>query len=304
MKEEWSLVTVTVPGALVEVACAVLGAQGSCGTLIEERRLDSFEIPDEDLDPQREYRLKAYFPDNREVDRVAELENAFNAMPAFCAGRPRIEAQPAVAEEDWAENWKQHFGLQRFGSRLVIRPGWEPYAGRPGETVVEIDPGMAFGTGSHGTTRLCLDMIVALLESSAPPASFLDVGTGSGILSLAAAALGCPTIVANDIDPTACRVAADNLGKNGLRQRVQISEQPLERLPGRFDLVVANILAEENVRLRDAFVEHLNPGGWLILSGILAEREAFVRRAFAALPLAWAETRELDGWVSLRFRRN
>lgn len=303
MKEKWTPITVTVPGKLVELACAVLNDQGSTGTLVEERRLDSFGVPDDPLEPQRPYRLQAYFPVDPRADRAAELGAAFAAMPAFRENPPEIVVQPAVAGEDWADNWKQHFSAQRFGRSLVIRPSWEAWSAAPGETVVEIDPGMAFGTGSHGTTRLCLEMIVELLEGAVPPLSILDVGTGSGILALAAAALECPRIVANDIDPQACRVAAENLAKNALEERVQIIEQPLEELPGAFDLVVANILAEENVRLRKSFVEHLNPAGELILSGILKDREDFVRRAFAELPVAAVDVRELDGWVCLRYRK-
>ena len=169
--------------------------------------------------------------------------------------------------------------------------------------VIEIDPGMAFGTGTHGTTQLCLEMIAELLERPTPPQSLLDVGTGSGILALGAAALGMQKILANDIDADACTVARENVAKNGFSETIQVSEQPLEALAGEFELVVANILAEENVRLKKQLLAHLRPKGWLVLSGILREKETLVREGFADLPLESFPTRYQDDWVCLLYRK-
>ena len=201
--------------------------------------------------------------------------------------------------EDWAEGWKQNFSVFHVGKRLVIRPSWEDYVPAAGEVVVEIDPGMAFGTGTHGTTQLCLEMIAELLDRPDPPMNMLDVGTGSGILALGAAALGCQRVVANDIDPDALSVARENIDKNNCAEQIEISEQPLEKLPGQFELIVANIMAEENIRLRHAFMEHLRPGGWLVLSGILKEKEQLVRDGFADLSLEFFPSRYQDEWVCL-----
>ncbi len=302
MKNEWIVIEVVVPGQLVEIVSAVLADFGAGGTVIEERQLDTFSIPDEDLEPDQDYHLKAYFA-AAEPSLSREIKSALAALPVL-SGQQLSVSDPAIVKmEDWAENWKQNFSALQIGSRLVIHPSWEDYQAKAGEAVIEIDPGMAFGTGSHGTTLLCLEMIAELFDAAEAPADMLDVGTGSGILALGAAALGCQRILANDIDPLACKVARENVAKNGFAEQIEITPQPLEELAGEFDLVVANILAEENVRLKDALLQHTRPGGWLVLSGILREKEALVREGFAGLPLTDFPTRVQDDWICLLYRR-
>jgi len=303
MKSEWIVIEVSVPGSEVELVSAMLNEFGCGGIVVEERLLDTFVVPDAELEPEASYQLKAYFENVEDPRQLrTELLTCLQALPAL-VGKVRIGDPAAVRMEDWAENWKQHFSTMKIGSRLIIRPSWETYQPQPEEAVIEIDPGMAFGTGTHGTTLLCLEMIAELLEQPDPPQSFLDVGTGSGILALGAAALGCRTILANDIDAEACLVARENVAKNGFSATVEISEQPLEELAGAFELVVANILAEENVRLKNQLLEHLRPNGWLVLSGILREKEDLVRKGFADLPLESFPTRYQDDWVCLLYRK-
>ena len=302
MQNNWVVFEVGVSGDQVDLAGALLAEVGCQGTVVEERQLDTFVVPDGDLDPAGRYQLKAYFadPDDPE-DLHRQLRELLSNRPALAG--ISIGAPARVRMEDWAESWKQNFSTIRIGSRLIIRPSWEAYQAQGEERVIEIDPGMAFGTGTHGTTLLCLEVIAELLDGPSPPRSLLDVGTGSGILALGAAALGCPAVLANDIDPLACQVARENVTKNGFENEVQITEQPLERLAGQFDLVVANILAEENIRLRQALVEHVHRGGWLVLSGILQEKAALVREAFDSLDLQSYPARIHDDWVCLLYRR-
>lgn len=303
MKNEWIVIEIDLPGFAIDLAAAVLAEFDCTGTLVEERQLDTFVVPDDDLAAEKIYRIKAYFGD---VDTPEELRNKIlERLAAFPGGAAQftVGTPVNVRNEDWAENWKQNFSCQRIGSRLVIRPSWEDYTPLEHEVVVELDPGMAFGTGSHGTTMLCLEMLAELLEEPNPPTSFLDVGTGSGILALGAAALGCPKILANDIDPDACSVARENAQKNGLAGRIEITDLPLEQLPGSFELIVANILAEENIRLSKDLLSHLASRGWLVLSGILREKEELVRDGFARLPLESFPGRYRDDWVCLLFRR-
>lgn len=304
MNNEWIVIEVTVPGEWVEFATAVVADLGAGGTVVEERQLDTFVVPDEELDPKQKYRLKVYFESVEAPDALtAAIEQGLGDLPALAADDFDVSAPSVVRMEDWAENWKQNFSTLRIGSRLVIHPSWEAYEPAAGEVAIEIDPGMAFGTGTHGTTQLCLEMIAELLQAEQPPQQMLDVGTGSGILALGAAALGCPRVLANDIDPLACEVARENVTKNRLQDCVEISPLPLEELPGVYDLVVANILAEENVRLKQYFLDHLRPGGWLVLSGILQEKEGLVREGFADLPLRSYPTRTQDEWICLLYRR-
>lgn len=304
MENEWIVIEVSLPGQYVELAGAVLAELGAGGTVIEDRRLDTFTVPDEDLVAEQRYCLKAYFEAAADSDALQQqITDALQCLPVLSGEQFSVAAPHVVKMEDWAENWKQNFSTLRIGRRLVIHPSWENYQPVADEVAIEIDPGMAFGTGTHGTTLLCLEMIAELLAGEYPPERMLDVGTGSGILALGAAALGCREVLANDIDPLACQVARENVAKNNFSDRIEISTQPLEELPGTFDLVVANILAEENIRLKVELLAHLRPGGWLVLSGILQEKEDLVRQGFSDLPLEGFPTRFQDEWICLLYRR-
>lgn len=304
MKNEWIVIEIKVKGQFIDFVGAVLSEYGCSGTVIEERKLDTFVIPDDALNPSADYNLKAYF-DNVTASQpfISELRDALQEIPVLKNRDISVTLGGSVRTEDWAEDWKQNFSAFHVGKNLVIRPSWEEYTPQTDEVVIEIDPGMAFGTGTHGTTLLCLEVIAELLDRPDPPVNMLDVGTGSGILALGAAALGCREIIATDIDPVACAIARENVVKNDLAKQVEIDEHPLEELSGQFDLIVANILAEENIRLKDAFVDHLSPGGWLILSGILKEKELLVYHSFADWPLEFFPSRYQDEWVCLIMRR-
>lgn len=304
MKNEWFVIEIPVKGKFVDLVSAVLAEAGSQGTVIEERELDTFVVPDDELEPEKNYSLKAYFSDQHDPERLIEvLQQSLAHIPVLKGEALPVFAGAPVRMEDWAETWKQNFSTMRIGRSLVVRPSWEKETDAGGLAVVEIDPGMAFGTGTHGTTRLCLEVIEGLFSGSHPPESMLDVGTGSGILALGAAALGCRKIVANDIDADVCAVARENVRKNGFEARIDVTEQPLEQLSGLYDLVVANILAEENVRLGPEFYKRLAPGGRLVLSGILKEKEDFVRKGFEPLELEFCSCDYADEWVCLVYRR-
>jgi len=183
-------------------------------------------------------------------------------------------------------------------------PTWEDAEARPEDLVLRIDPGMAFGTGGHETTRLCLELLEKIIDGGCQgeSPSLLDLGTGSGILAMAASRLGCGRILALDIDPEAVEVARENLTLNDLGDAVECGTVPLESLDENFDIILANILAEELVRLAPSLAARLNPGGALILSGILAEKEELVRRGFAPQPLEYRETNRAGEWVAMLYR--
>ncbi len=304
MENEWIVIEIQIAGKLVDPAVAILSQYGCCGTIVEERKLDTFVVPDHELDPEANYALQAYFGDVADTCQlVAEIETVFGTIPAFAEHDFRVKSVKSVRNEDWAEGWKQNFSTFHVGKSLVVRPSWEKYNPTPGEVVIEIDPGMAFGTGTHGTTQLCLEMIAELLDNSESSVKMLDVGTGSGILALGAAALGCTEIVATDIDPVACKVAQENIDTNKYSRQIEVSSNSLEIITGKFDLLVANIMAEENIRLKHDFIEHLRADGWLVLSGILKEKEQMVVAAFADLALELLQSRYQDEWVCLLFRR-
>jgi ribosomal protein L11 methyltransferase len=204
-----------------------------------------------------------------------------------------------VAPRDWGEEWKK--GLSPFSvGRIHLRPSWIAAAPPAGAVEVVLDPGMAFGTGTHPTTALCLAALDAFLAAR-PGASVLDVGTGSGILAIAARKLGAGRVAANDEDPIAVEVARANALRNGAS--VEITGSPLAALPGPFDLVVANILASVLVQLAPALAARVAAGGELVLAGILGPQEEEVRAPFLALGLAPLQGARRGEWSLLRFRR-
>ncbi len=216
--------------------------------------------------------------------------------------KPRIRF---LSETDWAEAWKTHYDVLRVGRRLVIKPTWRDYDPLPDDLVIELDPGIAFGSGLHPTTRLCLEALGDYLQ---PGTRVLDVGTGSGILAIAAARLGASYVLALDSDPLAVRVAGENVVLNGVESVVRVeatnqsTNQPanqLTNLSQGWDLVVANILAETIVELMPGLVANLAADGTLIASGIIADRVEVVVASLHEHKLSLVERRDEGEWVVL-----
>ena len=304
MLDSWIEIACDVAEEHAEVVAEFLTQLSGNGVCIDNQNVDAFsvsEIPD-----SVRVVIKAYLPAEHDpAPQMLELENFLATLsarhPAACFGRPTLTA---VNAEDWSSSWKVHFKPLRVGKHLLIVPTWEEAEQLPGDLVLRIDPGMAFGTGGHETTRLCLELLEQVMEKGdhAAAPSLLDLGTGSGILAMAASLLGAGRILALDIDPDAVDVARENLALNNLSEEIECGTVPLESLTERFDVILANILAEELVRLAPYLTERLNSGGSLILSGILAEKEQLVRQGFASQPLTYSRT-VCDGeWVAMLYR--
>lgn len=215
-------------------------------------------------------------------------------------GQIRPIANPSyrpVVESDWAEVWKERFRVLHIGRRLVVRPTWLDHLPQDGEIVIVLDPGLAFGTGLHPTTQMCLSTIEAIVRSGD---SALDLGTGSGILAIAAAKMGA-TVHALDNDPVAVRTAQANAQANGVEGRVQIEVGSLQQVHGRkFDIVAANILAKVVIdMLHEGLRSCLNRKGTLIASGILEEQQSEVITALQDAGLLVVERHQTDDWVCL-----
>jgi len=211
-----------------------------------------------------------------------------------------------VAEEDWAEAWKAHFKPLKVTDRLVIRPPWEEYAAQPGETVITIYPGMAFGTGRHASTLLCLRALEQVWEERLPragsPWQVLDVGTGTGILALTAARYGAE-VLAIDLDPEAVAAALENVRLNNLIDRVWVEETPLTSLRQQFGLIMANITAPDLLQLADALTARLLSDSVLIISGFLAEDALRLSACYQGLGLHQTGFLTQEDWGALIFRR-
>jgi ribosomal protein L11 methyltransferase len=214
-----------------------------------------------------------------------------------------------VREEDWAHAWKRHYKPMRIGKRVLLTPAWEEPNALPDDVVVRLEPGMAFGTGLHPTTRLC---VAALEKWVSQGDSLLDIGTGSGVLSVVAAKLGAKLVIATDIDPLAIRAAKENARLNGVPTAPNQLIVEQGSIPagqdGRFSVVVANILAEILIGLFEAAYDNvplaatLAPGGHLILSGILEEKADGVVAAAARQGLREVERRQEGDWVAVTVR--
>jgi ribosomal protein L11 methyltransferase len=221
-------------------------------------------------------------------------------------GRMRPVGELSVetrCEEDWANAWKEHYRPVRVGRKVVVRPPWQNYQPNDGEVVIELDPGMAFGTGTHPSTRLCL---LGLEDELRPDDRVLDVGTGSGILAIAAAKLGAIAVDAVDIEPVAVRSARENAARNGVADLIHVREGtagPDQAFPGQYDLVLANIIARILIEIADGVAAAVKPGGTLVLAGIIESREPAVRRAYEQRGLRFDRRDQMEDWVSLIFRR-
>lgn len=241
--------------------------------------------------------VAGYLPvDDRLEDRLGSLKDALAALPGHgVMGAGTDLTLHYVEEADWANAWKEFYKPFRVGRRLVVTPPWEHPKLAAADIPLVIDPGMAFGTGSHPTTQLCL---VALEDYVRPNARVADIGAGSGILAIAAAKLGASLVTANDNDPLAVRIARENAVANGVPVEVT------DALPtGEYDVVVANILADVIIGMAAELNALLAPNGVLIASGVIDTREADVREALEDLALAHLETRRQTEWVALVFRR-
>lgn len=206
-----------------------------------------------------------------------------------------------LRREDWAESWKRHFKPLQIGSRLLVKPSWSKRQPRPGQAVVVLDPGLSFGTGQHPTTSFCLQQVAAFRRPGTAQ-SCLDIGTGSGILAIAATKLGYAPVLAYDFDPEAVRVALQNARSNGVGQTIRISQQDVTQTPSlggrKFDLVCANLLADLLVKALPQITARVAPGGRLVIAGILRREFAEVRRAYGTAGWRLVASRVKNEWQS------
>ena len=279
----WFLVTVEISSDAEETASALLFEMGSNGIVTFEERADSVTIG-------------AYFSDSANGDDIKQaLEAEFGR--AASSDRLRAFSVSPVAEQDWMQKWKEGFDALHVGDRLIVAPSWRLPDDSTGKIVVQIDPGMAFGTGTHETTRLCLEAI----ERHWRGGSLLDVGTGTAILAIAAALLVPNSkVVAIDIDPQAIEVARENTSINKVSDRIELREgQPLHVAGHGFDVVVANLTAEVLINLMSDLKACLASGGLMILSGILIELAEDVEASLHAAGFEVNERRDAAEWSML-----
>lgn len=306
----WLELAVAADHEAVEAVSEILSRYAPGGTTVEP----AFTLIDDGLgarvDLDRPAVVRAYLParDRAAARRaVAGAREALGHLQAFGL-RPIGELETRVVhEEDWAHAWKAHFPVLRVGRRLVIRPTWRRHRRAEGDVVLALDPGMAFGTGLHPTTRLCLAGIERwadegrFADGSGPAvgARVLDVGCGSGILAIAAGLLGASELMGLDTDPIAVEATVANARRNRLGRRIRARAGSLPSGEPPFDLILANLIASVLVALARELAAELLPGGRLLASGIFVDREPEVREAFAAAGLAVVGRAAEGEWVAL-----
>jgi ribosomal protein L11 methyltransferase len=299
----WLELAVEADVEAVEAVSEILGRAAPGGTSVEP----AFELVDEGLgarlDPSRPAIVRAYLParDRAAAERAAgQVATALGHLQAFGL-RPIGELRTRVVDEaDWADAWKAYFPVMRVGRRLVIRPTWRRHRRERDDVVLALDPGMAFGTGLHPTTRLCLAGVEALADRGVlSNARVLDVGCGSGILAIAALKLGAATAVGLDTDPIAIEATTANARRNSLVRRLRAREGSVPSGEAAFDVVLANLIAGVLVPLAEGLARELRPGGHLLASGIFIDRETDVRDAFEAAGLEVRGRSSEGDWVAL-----
>ena len=310
----WLELSVVADHEAVEAVSEILAREAPGGVSVEPavRLLD--EGLAADLDTTRPALVRAWLPGADEratADAFERVRTALGHLQAFGL-RPIGELRTAVVDAtDWAAEGRAHFPVLRVGRRFVVCPTWRRYRHRPGDLVLALDPGVAFGTGLHPTTRLCLLGLEAWGdEGRVAGARVLDVGSGSGILSLGAARLGAASVLAVDTDPLAVEATAANARRNRLVRRIAAQQGSIPSGLPPFDLVLANLVASILVTLAAALCGEVRrgtgsggSGGRLLASGIIAEREPEVRRAFAAAGFHLLRRWEEGDWVALEAER-
>ena len=295
----WIELAVQADNEAVEAVSEIFSRFGyGGGVAIDEPFVQESDGDNLQIATDRPFVVRTYIPDDEAArDKVEAIERALWHLGQMRYIGPLTASQRA--EEDWANAWKEHFYVHRVGERTVIRPPWRDYVRQGDEIVIDLDPGMAFGTGLHPSTQLCL---IALEERMRPGLRVLDVGVGSGVLTIAAARHGAAAIDAVDVESVAVRATQDNIARNGLTTPIRVAVGTVEATPefaARYDLVVANIIARIIIELAPALLAACAPGGRLITSGIIVDRADEVHDALAAAGLTAIEHHQMGDWVCI-----
>lgn len=307
--EQWLEVSVKVKHEAEEVTAEILREAGARnGVVIEDPVLYETvrkSLPFELCDPLPEetdlsvLTVTAYYPEDEDLQKrlqgiETDLAAAEKRTGSFRIG-PTLFRK--VSETDWSDEWKQYFHVTRVGKHIVVKPSWECYEPEVEDVVLELDPGMAFGTGTHPTTVLVLEALEKLIY---PDTTVFDVGTGSGILAMTAAKLGAKNIKAVDIDGVAVRTAKENIAKAGLADRIEVKQGDLlHGTEGKADVIVANILADIIILLLPDIPGKLKKGGLFFASGIIEDYQQDVTEAAVKVGLRVKEVTRIKDWVGL-----
>ncbi|MFP3867875.1 MAG: 50S ribosomal protein L11 methyltransferase [Desulfobacteraceae bacterium] len=295
---QWLEIRIEIPERIQEEVSLFLTEWSGRGVFLEDDPVIS--------GPAARTGIKVYFPaEDFGPVQEKELQRYLQRLQSH-GYRIGPVVQRLLVEEDWAHAWQAHFKPRKLTRRIVIRPPWDDYPPGPEEIVLTIYPGMAFGTGRHPTTQLCLQALEEIFDQRRLPApnlcQTLDVGTGTGILALAAARFGA-RVLAIDVDPEAVAATRKNILLNQLQDLVRAEDLTLDSIRQRFDLILANLTGPDLHSLAEALAGRVQPGGWLIVSGFLLEDVPQLLARFAAQGLQQTRSYSQEDWVALIFNR-
>lgn len=308
---KWCEISIQTTHEATELIAEIFRDLGAGGVVIEDPELvndyitsgkwDYTDIPiATETDVVTE---KAYLVVNGELEgRLQTFRQEVKALEARGVNiEPAIITTCELEDEDWSDTWKQYFHTEKPGERIVIKPTWEAYEAKDDEIIIELDPGAAFGTGTHATTSMCIKELEKLVHTGDV---VFDVGTGSGILSIIAAKLGAKEIQAVDYDDSVLKIVEENLAQNKVGHMVSVAQSDLmQNIHGKANLVIANIIADIIIRLFTQLDEHLEPNGTLLTSGIIEDRIDDVIEAGAKHGFAVVKRMENKGWACITFKR-
>lgn len=305
---KWSELSIHSTQEAIEAISNILHEAGAGGVVIEDPQdletvwetpfgeiveLDSEDYPDEGV------RIKAYFPADRSLtETVEQIKEAIDNLSLYDIdiGRNTVTISE-VNEEEWATAWKKYYKPVKISEKVTVVPTWEKYKAIKDEIVVELDPGMAFGTGTHPTTRMCIQALEKVLK---PGDRMIDVGTGSGVLAITAAKLGASQVTALDLDEVAVKSAEFNVNLNKVDDVVCVRHNNLlEGIEETADVITANLLAEIIARFPDDARSLTNPGGFFIASGIIQSKAQQIEDQLVAHGFMMVERLEIQDWVAL-----
>ena len=308
---KWCEISIQTTHEATELIAEIFNDLGATGVVIEDPELvndyitsGKWDYTDIPIATETEVVTeKAYLAVDGELEgKLQTFKQEVKALEGRGVSiAPGIITTSELADEDWSDTWKQYFHTEKPGDRIVIKPSWEQYEPQADEIVVELDPGAAFGTGTHATTSMCICELEKLVQ---PGMKVFDVGTGSGILSIIAAKLGAKDIQAVDYDESVLKIVRENLEENHVENVISVAQSDLmQNVHGKADLVIANIVADIIIRLFDQLDEHLAEDGTLLTSGIIEDRIDDVINAATAHGYGVVKRMENKGWACITFKK-
>lgn len=281
-KEKWVHFKLYTQPELAEALSNYLTEMGAQGVFEEFLQTGVSDVPEPE--PQDARVLNAYFPSGTEDEKhLSDLQSYINSLADLFPElkKPTYNTE-VIIDPQWGEVWKRFFKPLRITKNIIVKPSWERYSAAGRETVIEIDPGMAFGTGQHPSTSMCLEAMeeILLKDRTFQKWRVLDVGTGTGILGISAAKLGASSVMCVDIDDQAVEIAHKNVAVNHVGDRVVIVNSDVAKIKGTFELIVANLTAETLIKIKSHLVKMMEKGGYLVISGIIEKNRQDVETAF------------------------